>query len=281
MSILTNLLGLYYKSGMRGSWRLSDFLVKHLVSLQRVPIEVDGGILYGDLRIGSARGILASPTSKSGEDKVMYKYVRPGDVVFDIGAHLGFYTLLLSKLAGACGKVFAFEPNPELLASLRMTLSACENVKLFEIALSNESGEIDLFVPEDASMASLADWTDGDSGIVHSVQCKMKVLDEMVGKGEIPIPNFIKCDVEGAELDVFNGARSILDRTDAPIVLFELNRKAGESFARKNNDYLEFFLTLTAANYSFFEVLPEGTRQMQNWNLAYTNVLAVPASRSA
>src|SRR5688500_12933920 len=137
MSLLTKFISVYFRSGLRGSTRFTDLVSSRFPSLQSVPIEVDGGTLIADLRIGSARGILADPKCHSGEDLVMRKYVRPGDSVFDIGAHLGFYTLLLAKLAGPEGKVFAFEPNPELLPSLRRTVDPASNITLLETAVSD------------------------------------------------------------------------------------------------------------------------------------------------
>ena len=283
MDKIRALLLLFFKlivrSGVKGSWRVADILAKYFKSLQLVPIEVDGGVLFGDMRIGSARGILASPISVSGEEKVMAQFVRPGDTVFDIVAHFGFYTLLLSKLVGASGIVFAFEPNPELLPCLRRTVEVHDNISLFETALSEKRGEIELFVPEDASMASLSNWTNSIAGKVHSVMCDMKVLDELIDAGEIPLPNFIKCDVEGAELSVFAGAHTIFDSVNAPVVLFELNKKALESFGNKTSDYRRFFESRESATYTLFEVFPGGIRDMQDWDVAYTNVLAVPASR--
>lgn len=279
MRILVDIIRIYCRSGLRGSWRFSDFLSRHFKSLHSVPIQTEAGQLFADLRIGSARAILTSPRYLSGEAEVMRQFVRPGDVVFDIGAHLGFYTLLLSKLAGESGKVFAFEPNPELLPSLRRTLEEPRNVQLFEIALSDKSGGIELYVPEDASMASLSDWTKGSAGNVHSVLCEMKVLDEMYTAGMIKLPNFVKCDVEGAELLVFAGAKKIFDRVDAPVVLFELNKKAAESFGSVTGDYFEFFETLEYPNYYFYEVLPDGMKDIESRDIEYTNVVAVPAAR--
>lgn len=279
MAVLVKFLRLYLRSKLRGGWRITDLLSKNIPSLQCVPIEIEGGVLYADLRIGSARGILASPSSESGENNVITQYVREADTVFDIGAHLGFYSLQLAKSVGPMGRVYVFEPNLELLPSLRKTLDGRANVKLFEVGLSDKEGELDLFVPEDASMASLIDWTEGDAGPVHKIRCKLKVLDEMVAAGEIEKPNFIKCDVEGAELSVFSGAKKILNRSDAPIVLFELNRKAAASFGRKNEDYLTFFESLELPQYEFFEVFAHGLSRLQNWDVAFANVLAVPASR--
>lgn len=279
MSLLTKFLAAYYRSGLRGSYRITDLLAGRFRSLQSVPIETENGVICGDLRIPSARGILAYPASQSGEDSVMRRFVTQDDVVFDIGAHLGFYTLLLSRLVGERGKVFAFEPNPELLPSLERTIAPLANVELLKVALSDREGEAGLFVPEDASMASLQDWTDGVVGAVHEVKCEMRVLDKMVEAGELPVPHFIKCDVEGAELSVFKGAVKTLDRADAPILLFELNTKAAAAFGSTTGAYFELLRSLDAAKYSFFEVTPDGVRELTSTDVEYTNVVAIPASK--
>ena len=279
MSALARFLGAYHRSGLRGSTRITDFLSHKLGSLQEVPVEVDGGTLIADLRIASARGILANPQSQSGEDQVMYQLVRPGDTVFDIGAHLGFYTLLLAKLTGPRGRVIGFEPNPELLPSLKRTTGQAENVEIREMALSDSYGVMDLFVPEDPSMASLSNWTNGRAGHVHTVQCEMAPLDELIENGRLPVPHFVKCDVEGAELAVFRGARKILDKADAPVILFELNTWAASSFGNRLSDYSEFLGSLVNAKYRFFEIDKAGLTELRSTELDYANVLAVPEHR--
>lgn len=279
MSLLTKLLGIYIASGLRGSFRLTDFLSTWLKSLQSVAIETESGTLYADLRISSARGILAHPKSQSGEDLVMRNFVKNGDTVFDVGAHFGFYSLLLSELVGEKGKVFAFEPNPELLPSLRKTIQPLVNIELHEIALSDRDGKVNLFVPEDASMASLSDWTDGIAGNVHTVACEMRRLDDLVEAGELPIPQFIKCDVEGAELAVFTGATKTLNRMDAPIILFEVNAKAAKSFSTNVKDYFDFLESLENPRYEFFEVLRKGIKVLSLREIEYTNVIAVPEQK--
>lgn len=276
MSLLTKFLAVYFRSGLRGSYRLTDLLTPRLKSLRSVPIRTESGILYADLRISSSRGILANPKSQSGEDLVMRNFVNEGDTVFDIGAHLGFYTLLLSELVGKNGKLFAFEPNPELLPSLTRTLAPLANVELLRVALSDREGEISLYVPEDASMASLRNWTDGIVGHIHEVRCKMQVLDDLVEKGELPLPHFIKCDVEGAELSVFKGAVNTLNRVDAPILLFELNTKAASAFGTTTTAYFDFLESLDQPKYVFFEVTKDGLRKLKSREIEYTNVLALP-----
>lgn len=280
MSLLIKFLAAYNRSGMRGSYRLTSVLADRLRSLHCVPIQTASGLLYADLRISSSRGILAYPKSRSGEDIVMRQFVREGDVVFDIGAHLGFYTLLLSELAGKNGKVIAFEPNLELLPSLRRTVEALENVELITAALSDSAGEIELFVPEDASMASLSDWTDGIAGKVHKVTCETHRLDDLVETRRIDNPSFIKCDVEGAELSVFKGAAKTLDRADAPVIMFEANAKAAAAFGWRISDYFDYLESQKKACYEFFEVSPDGISELVSKEIEYANVVAVPAARA-
>lgn len=276
MSLLTKFLGTYNASGWRGGYRLTDFLSKRIKSLQDVAIETENGTLYADLRISSARSILANPKSTSGEDLAMQRFVKTGDTVFDIGAHFGFYTLLLSNLVGKKGKVFAFEPNPELLPSLRKTLKSLANVELWEIALSDREGKVNLFVPEDASMASLSDWTEGIAGNVHTVACEMQRLDDLVEAGKLPVPKFIKCDVEGAELSIFKGGINTLNRADAPVILFEANALAAKSFGANINDYFDFLKSLENPEYNFFEVTAKGIKKLISMDIEFTNVIAVP-----
>lgn len=279
MSLLTKFLGAYNASGMRGSYRLTEFLARRLKSLQDVAIETENGIVYADLRISSSRGILASPKSRTGEDTAMKRFVRSGDAVFDIGAHFGFYTLLLSELAGDGGWVFAFEPNAELLPSLHRTLEPLPNVSLHEIALSDREGDVELFVPEDASMASLANWTEGIGGRVHTVTCSLKRLDDLVESGALPPPQFIKCDVEGAELSVFRGGAKTLDRKDAPVIMFEANAQAARSFGVEIGDYFTLLESFHNAGYTFFEVKPDGISPLVDRAIDYANLAAVPSSR--
>lgn len=276
MFLLIKFLKIYYKTGWRGSFRLTDILAKRIKSLQCISIETDSGIVYADLRISTSRGLLARPESTSGEDIVMRNLVKRGDTVFDIGAHLGLYTILLSNLVGENGKVFAFEPNSELLPSLMLTVRSLNNVELLSIALSDNKGNIKLFVPEDASMASLNNWTNGIAGNVHQVNCEMRKLDDLVDEGKLPVPDFIKCDVEGAELSVFGGGLKTLNRVDAPILLFEINSAAAKAFNKTSDSYFEFLKELENPRYTFFEVLSNEIKKLESTSINYANILAVP-----
>ena len=278
-SLLTRFLGYYYRSELRGSYFLTDILSQRLKSLQSLPIEVESGTLYADLRISSARNLLVEPKSLTGESLVMRHVVRSGDVVFDIGAHFGFYTVPLSEIVGDTGKVYAFEPNPELFSSLRQTIAERRNVELLPFALWHRRAHLELFVPEDASMASLSDWTDGTAGNIHRIECEAYSIDDLIEEGRVKEPSFIKCDVEGAEFSVFRGALKNLNRVDAPVILFEVVKLAAKSFGMTIGEYFDILETLEKPGYVFFEVTPYGIRRLASREIKYANVLAVPGSK--
>ena len=279
MSLIAGVLAAYHRSGLRGSHRLTGLLASRLPSLRELRVTTRNGIIYVDLNIASARAILADPDSHSGEERVINHFVIPGDTVFDIGAHFGVYTLLMSRLVGVEGRVVAFEPNSEVLPSLRKTVSDIANVRLLEHALSDISGTLDFFVPEDASMASLRDWSGGTGGKVHKLSCETRRLDDLVAYG-LPVPGFVKCDVEGAELSIFEGARDTFDRVAAPVIMFEIVRQAATAFGQTPGDYISVLKSFEQAQYRFFEVIPDGIARLESDEIEYANVLAVPANRS-
>jgi hypothetical protein len=98
------------------------------------------------------------------------------------------------------------------------------------------------------------------------------------------MPHFIKCDVEGAELKVFRGGKETLDRTDAPVILFEAGPESAGGFGFAMTDAADFLLGLPRPGYELFEVLGGGTlRHVRPADLKpqNQNVLAVPRSRAA
>ncbi len=256
-------------------------------SLQSLPINTNHGIVYGDLRLPIYHGLLAgSRIVDAGEDMVMKNFITAGDIVFDIGALAGVYTLALAEYAGDEGKVFVFEPNRTLLPTLERTCRELRNAFLSPVALSDREGRMSLFVPaDDASMSSLRNWTGGVGGEVKEISCETRRLDDLVKTGQIALPDFIKCDVEGAELAVFRGAENTLNREDAPCILFEVNPQATAAFGVEINEPFEFLGTLGRAGYSFYDIRESGLVVFEDVNSLviengfFRNVVAVPSAR--
>lgn len=139
--------------------------------------------------------------------------IMPGSVVFDIGANVGFYTLLASVLVGRQGRVVAFEPLPRNLSYLRkhLALNHIENVKVVGDAVADKAGTVTFDTGGNPSMGRI------NSG--GSFQVNTIALDEQIDLGHLPKPNFMKIDVEGAELLVFKGAKSLLEQSHPTIFL--------------------------------------------------------------
>lgn len=132
--------------------------------------------------------------------------IGKGAVVFDIGANVGFFTLLASKIAGPGGAVYSFEPLPRNVDYLRRHVAAnhAANVLVLPVAVSARSGTARLGLASNPSMGRLAD--------AGEVEVRCESLDELVGSGGLPLPDFVKIDVEGAELDVLHGGAALLQR---------------------------------------------------------------------
>lgn len=281
------LLRAYLRTNLRGQTRLTFFLAKRIRSLQLVPIKVaDCEPFYVDLRTGHHELLKGTPWKSApweyAEQHVMRHTVREGDVVFDIGANIGLHSVWLSKLTGPKGRLCVFEPNNELLPQLSLTVEGLGNATLYPFALSNKSGVATLFVPDDASMGSLANWTSGrgDVGEVHTTRCDTHTIDDLIDSGALPQPDFIKCDVEGAELMVFQGGWKALNRADAPIIMFEANVHNARGFGLTTEDAKNFLESLPLPAYSFFEIQEDGRLTLvKKSNSIHSNILAIPRSK--
>jgi len=130
--------------------------------------------------------------------------VSKSSVVYDIGAHVGFYTLLGSELVEAEGKVIAFEPVSRNLDYLKkhIDINHCANVTVVEAAVSNEDGTCLFYKDPGNHMGHIS-----ESG---NLTVPVVSIDELSMSGKIPAPNYIKIDVEGAEALVLKGAERTL-----------------------------------------------------------------------
>lgn len=290
-ALVARLMRLYLRSRLRGATRLTYMLAHRLESLQHVPVEIPGwSPVYLDLRLTSAHSILMeSPYTglwrELDEVSIMRRFVREGFVAYDIGANIGLHSILLSHLIGTQGQLHVFEPNAELLPALKHTIEQLGNATLHPVALSNKDAKSTLFVPPDNSVASLADWTVSSpvystDGAAHAVACEERQMDNLIEEEKLPLPDFIKCDVEGAEILVFEGGRKTLNRVDAPLILFEANECASNAFNVDVAAAKDFLASLDAPRYSFFEVQRGGElTPLREVTGSFLNILAVPQSK--
>ncbi|HEY0677568.1 MAG TPA: FkbM family methyltransferase [Chitinophagaceae bacterium] len=156
------------------------------------------------------------------------KIIRPGDHCVDIGAHLGYYTLQFSRLAGEEGKVIAIEPVSKFNAVLRKLTSGnrFRNVRIHQVALGGKGEFVEIGIPRVnnqkkfgyARIRELSEWMEYDETE------KVKNVSGDLLLSELPRIDFIKCDVEGAEVPVFASMPTVLQR-HKPVLLCELADK--------------------------------------------------------
>lgn len=157
------------------------------------------------------------------EISFLLRSIEPGDLVVDVGAHKGAYTYWMARRVRPGGRVYAFEPQRVLAESLRHVaamLGPDGTVVVENLAVSSRSGDAVLCVPGgNTSPGATIEKRDAAWGNTASV--KTVTLDDyFAGLHSSERVAFIKCDVEGHELEVFCGARRILTE-HRPILLFE------------------------------------------------------------
>lgn len=182
--------------------RKTKHRIKELFAPLMLPIR--GGPLRG-LRWSVATGLpFLRGTYEPGKVEAMTEYLRPGDVVYDVGAHVGYFTAVASRLVGPEGRVLAFEPRPLNLGLLRRHVerNGLENVRVLDAAVGDTAGEGRF---RDDTGSGTGHLTTGDG-----IPVRVVVLDDLVRRGELPPPTAIKVDVEGGETAVLRGAESIL-----------------------------------------------------------------------
>jgi FkbM family methyltransferase len=139
--------------------------------------------------------------------------IRSGDVVYDLGANVGFYSLLGSVLVGSSGHVFSFEPLPRNLELLRAHVlnNGITNCTVVAAAVGNRVGTAQFEAQCDPHMSKLS----GTGGL----NVELTSLDDLLASHKVLPPDVIKCDIEGAEFDALNGARTILNTYHPKILL--------------------------------------------------------------
>lgn len=170
-----------------------------------------------------------------------------GQNIFDIGGNFGWYAVHVAKKFPR-SKVFSFEPIPSTFKFLNdnVSLNQLPNVKTYNYGLSDEEGKFKFyFDPELSVNASLANVSDKVN--IQSVECTVKKLDNIPELKDMKI-DFMKCDVEGAELPAFKGAQNSI-RKNLPIIFTEMLRKWTSKFNYSPNDIIEF---LSNFGYSCF-----------------------------
>jgi FkbM family methyltransferase len=223
MSFGSSLIRLIPPSFVRliGRWQDSPFVLFRLPA--RLLAHAGGFLRRRDSVVthGPAAGLRFNPagthigyalgTAEPLVQRALVEHLRPGDVFYDAGANVGFFTVLGARLVTPKGRVVAFDPVPSNAQSLRrnVELNGFRNVTVLERALGDTSGSAVLEVGVQTGHSRLKSFgTPPDHAA--SITVPVVSIDDVVRTEEVPPPDFAKIDVEGAEVAVLKGMRETM-----------------------------------------------------------------------
>jgi FkbM family methyltransferase len=190
-----------------------------------------------DVRVGPNAGMKLSidrttpryywldPNYESAVVSVLREWGRPGMCVADIGAHIGFMTMVLARLVGTTGKVLSVEPSPPTVSQLRsnVELNHLANVTVIQAAVSDATGQAQFSILPHATTSHIVNASDTAEADATTVSVPLTRLDDLIfssdGRGKIDL---VKIDVEGHEGAVLRGATRVL-RELRPKLLIEIH----------------------------------------------------------
>jgi len=180
-----------------------------------VSLQVPGFLHQAQLYVHDERDTVIAPALlrdrcwERDESELLCRLLKPGDSVLDVGANIGYFTVLAAVCVGEAGQVWAFEPEPlnAQLLGRNLHLNGLSNVHLVQAALGKETGEASLFLSENNA---------GDHSLAAAV--KGESIPVSVVRGDAVLPeglrvNVIKMDVQGAEPVVLMGLESLIARS--------------------------------------------------------------------
>ncbi len=193
--------------------------------------------------------------------------IRNGDVVADVGAHWGYFTLLATTLCGPSGRVFAFEPDPENFAVLSTNLQANQitNVRPIPQAVSNVSGTATLHLSPISGRHSLnahaAGWKMKSQGR-GAIVVPTTTLEEFFAR-EVVCPRLVKLDVEGSEPLVVEGMTALLERSPELVLISEFAPQYLETCTAQ-----EFLARLGRLGFEFSAIDEDNYQICLGWSIA-------------
>jgi len=156
--------------------------------------------------------------------ELLISFLHPEDIVYDIGAQVGLYTVLLAKAVGEKGRVIAFEPESQSFQCLQenIKLNKLNNVRFFQKALGEHSQKLELYAGKNGKWCSLmkppVDREDISPQIVQVLRG-----DDLRKDEDLPIPQLIKIDVEGWEYSVLKGLSKTISYPECKLILVEVH----------------------------------------------------------
>ena len=158
------------------------------------------------------------------ESNLIKNYLKPGMTFIDVGANIGYFTLMGATLVGREGNVIAFEPSPYAYRRLENTVNKnnISQVSLVQAGLSNSKSTLQLYIPSEKKGNHAPTMLKNDDG--QPINVPVYTLDEHLKDNNIMYVDLMKIDVEGFEPNVIEGAREAIESKKIRSILLEFNK---------------------------------------------------------
>ncbi len=216
-------------------------------------VEIEGRKMFCHGNDGLALSLFK--TYEPTQTEIVKKFVKKGDNVIDVGAHVGYYTFLMSELVGQSGKVFSFEPDPDNFILLKKGIDAnnLKNVEIIQKAVSNTNSTIKLFL-SDTDRATNRIYDAGMNDAHKIIEVETCSIDEFLHNKKMKI-NFIKIDAEGSEQGVVEGMKTTLKENKDISIMTEFFPFLIKKYGSNPKKYLE---TLEEMGFNIQNIMEDG-----------------------
>lgn len=202
-------------------------------------IEVNDYQLLALVNEEVGRQLLALGCFEKKDTEFLKTAIKQNWTCLDVGANIGYYTLLFSKLASQ-GKVYAFEPVPlnHHILKANTHLNNASNVFIENIALGTQAGRSRFFLSEDSGFSSFRNTK--QQPVKQVIIVNVQALDNYIKDRQIRKVDFIKIDVEGAEKLILEGAKNVLQNLRPKMMLIELGKGNLKIYNETANSVIDF-----------------------------------------
>ncbi|MCX6326193.1 MAG: FkbM family methyltransferase [Bacteroidia bacterium] len=180
--------------------------IKHAfkIAFSGIMVKINAGPLNGKKWIVTSGGKFIKGTQELYKTEAFLKNFNKGEVFFDIGAHVGYFSAIAAVLNEGSGSIYAFEPRPmnAMFFKKHMNVNHFQNVTLFEAAVGESDGDVSFDTGHGSATGHVS-----QNG---KIRVRQVSIDKMVKDGSLPSPGFIKIDVEGGEIEVLKGLKDVI-----------------------------------------------------------------------
>ena len=244
----------------------------------------NGAIMKVNLREEVSRIIFLNSIYENGLSRFFVDFLKLNNIVIDVGAHYGYFSILAAGLVGNMGEVHSFEPTPSTASFLQKNIRGYPQATVHCVAVGEDEGHIDFndYGVNYSAFNSMYGARKGDGKLqpINCSQVPVTTLDAFCSRTNVK-PDIVKIDVESSEMLVLNGMQTVL-KTNRPVVVIEMG-----DFSYLEKDGIprsaEILSHMIAHSYSLYEPTIDGLipHALKEDNYEYCNIVCIPSEHQS